>query len=56
MSMDHLQRVKPFEIPYFSYDAVLKSLLLVQFSFFQVTNSQFYFACKAWNQGSHFSL
>lgn len=40
MSMDHLHRVKLFEILYFAYDAVLKSLLLIQLSFFQITNSQ----------------
>lgn len=56
MSMDHLHRVKPFEILYFAYDAVLKSLLLIQFSFFQITDSLFCFSCKPWNQGSYFSL
>lgn len=56
MSMDHLHRVKPFEILYFAYDAVLKSLLLIQFSFIQITNSQSYFSRKPRNQGSYFSL
>lgn len=45
--MDRLHRVKPFEIKYFSDDAVLKSLLLIQFSFFWIAYSQFYLAYKA---------
>lgn len=49
--MDHLHRDKPFKIRYFCDYAMLKSLLLIQFSFFWIANSLFYLAykAKAWN-------